>query len=194
MATFRGIAAIGTGVLSLLEDAWARDPFVADTLETSLVSAEGLRERPFDFGVTIFVYRVAVNGTQRTLPPTVPGRRRPLPVEVDLLLSTWGRSAQRELELLGWCMRALDDDPLLPAAVLNRSVPDVFEPTELVEVVPNPLPLDDHYRLWDALTWDYQTSAAYTARLVKLESARLLTEAGPVLERDLAFGALARSS
>ena len=68
MATFRGIAAIGTGVLSLLEDAWARDPFVADTLETSLVSAEGLRERPFDFGVTIFVYRVAVNGTQRTLP------------------------------------------------------------------------------------------------------------------------------
>ena len=73
MATFRGIAAIGTGILAMLEDAWVRDPFVPDTLDTLLVSADGLRERPFDFGVTIFVYRVAVNGTQRTMSPTVPG-------------------------------------------------------------------------------------------------------------------------
>lgn len=192
MATFRGIAAIGTGVLTLLEDAWDRDPFVAETLETSLVGAEGLRERPFDFGLTAFVYRVAVNGTQRTVPPTVAGRRRPLPVEVDLLLSAWGRSPQRELELLGWCMRVLDDEPLLAPAVLNRAVADVFAAAEVVEVVPNPLPLDDHYRLWDALGWDYQTSAAYTARVVRLESARRVGEAGPVLERDLELAALGR--
>lgn len=190
MATFRGLAAIGTGVLAVLEDAWDRAPFVGGTLDTELVTADALKDRPFDFGVTVYVYRVAVNGAQRTLPPSEPHRRRPLPVQVDFLLSTWGPSAQRELELLGWCMRALDDEPLLAPSTLNRAVPGVFGPDEQVEVVPDPLPLDEYYRLWDALPWDFQLSAAYTARVVRLESTRTLTEAGPVLERDLEMAAL----
>ncbi|HEV7762594.1 MAG TPA: DUF4255 domain-containing protein [Acidimicrobiales bacterium] len=196
MATFRGLAAVGTGVLTLLEDAWARDPFVPETMETSLIRAEDLKERPFEFGVTVYVYRVAVNGTQRTPVPTVtatattPRRRRPLPVEVDLVVTAWGLSAERELELLGWCMRAIDDEPLLSPAVLNRAVPGVFGPSETAELVANPLPLDEYYRLWDALPWDYQLSAAYTARVVRLESSRTVTEAGPVLERDLDHRAL----
>jgi hypothetical protein len=190
MATFRGLAAVGTGVLTLLEDAWARDPFVADTMETSLIRAEDLKERPFEFGVTVYVYRVAVNGTQRTPAPPTPGRRRPLPVEADFVVTAWGPSAERELELLGWCMRAIDDEPVLSPAVLNRAVPDVFGPNEIAELAANPLPLDEYYRLWDALPWDYQLSAAYTARVVRLESNRTLTEAGPVLERDLDHRAL----
>jgi uncharacterized protein DUF4255 len=194
MATFRGLAAVGTGVLTLLEDAWARDPFVADTMETSLIRAEDLKDRPFDFGVTVYVYRVAVNGTQRTpVPPassSTPRRRRPLPVEVDFVVTAWGPSAERELELLGWCMRAIDDEPILSPSVLNRAVPGVFRPDESCELAANPLPLDEYYRLWDALPWDYQLSAAYTARVVRLESTRQLTEAGPVMERDLDFEAL----
>jgi hypothetical protein len=189
MATFRGLAAVGTGVLALLEDAWARDPFVGDTMETDLVRAEDLKERPFEFGVTVYVYRVAVNGTQRTTAPSLPRRRRPLPVEVDFVVTAWGPSAERELELLGWCMRAIDDEPLLSPAVLNRAVPGVFAAGETAELAANPLPLDEYYRLWDALPWDYQLSAAYTARVVRLESERAVTEAGPVLERDLDFAA-----
>ena len=191
MATFRGLAAVGTGVLSLLEDAWARDPFVADSMETSLIRAEDLKDRPFEFGVTVYVYRVAVNGTQRTS-PAAPQHRRPLPVEVDFVVTAWGPSAQRELELLGWCMRVIDDEPVLSPAVLNRAVPGVFGPAEIAELAANPLPLDEYYRLWDALPWDYQLSAAYTARVVRLESARELTHAGPVTERDLDFVAVQR--
>jgi hypothetical protein len=187
MATFRGLAGLGTGLLTLLEDSWERDPFIGDTMETSLIRAEDLKERPFDFGVTVYVYRVAVNGTQRTLPPSAPNHRRPLPVEVDLIVTAWGPSAERELELLGWCMRAIEDEPILSPAVLNRAVPGVFAPGETVELAASPLPLDEHYRLWDALPWSYQLSAAYTARLVRLESTRRVTEAGPVLERDLDF-------
>ena len=192
MATFRAISAIGTAVLGLLDDAWARDHFSADTMETSLVRAEDLKERPFDFGITLYVYRVAVNGTQRTGTPIVAGRRRPLPVEVDFIVTTWGKSAQRELELLGWCMRVLDDDPVLAAATLNSGFPGVFGPGEIAEIVAAPLPLDEYRRLWDALPWDYQLSVAYSARVVRLESTRALTEAGPVLERDLEFAALGR--
>lgn len=189
MATFRGLAGLGTGVLTLFEDAWARDPFVGGAMETSLIRAEDLNERPFDFGVTVYVYRVAVNGTQRSVPPSVPQHRRPLPVEVDLVVTAWGPSAERELELLGWCMRAIEDEPILAPAVLNRSVPGVFGPGETVELASSPLPLDEYYRLWDALPWSYQLSAAYTARVVRLESTRTLTEAGPVVERELDFAA-----
>jgi hypothetical protein len=188
VATFRGLAAVGSAVLAQLDDAWERDPFTAEALATEMLRPDDLENRPVTFGVTLYVYRVAVNGTQRTHPPAVPGRRRPLPVEMDFVLSTWAASAEREIELLGWCMRVLDDEPLLTAATLNRSVPGVFAPSELVEVVPNPLPLDDFYRLWDALPWPYQLSAAYTARVVRLESTRTTIEAGPVLERDVDFG------
>jgi hypothetical protein len=187
LATFRGIAAIGTGVLAVLADAWQRGPFIGDAMQTSLIRAEDLTARPFPFGLTAYVYRVAVNGTQRTSQPSISGRRRPLPVEVDFVVSAWGPSAERELELLGWCMRALDDEPVLAPSTLNRAVPGVFGAGETVEIVPNPLPLDEFYRLWDALPWDYQLSAAYTARVVRLESERVVNENGPVVERDLAF-------
>jgi hypothetical protein len=192
MATFRGVAATGLGVLALLEEAWSREPFVNEALGTELVRAEDLKQRPFNFGVTVYVYRIAVNGTQRTIPPTIAGRRRPLPVEVDFVVTTWGPSAQRELELLGWCMRILDDEPILTTELLNRPVADQFTVGELVEIVPNPLPLDEYYRLWEVLPWDYQLSAAYTARMVRLESTRTVIEAPPVTERDLEFAALER--
>ena len=40
MATFRGIAAVGTAVLAVVEDAWARDPCATDALQTALVALE----------------------------------------------------------------------------------------------------------------------------------------------------------
>ena len=189
MATFRGISAVGTGVRALLHDAWAREPFTGDLLATELVRAEDLKTRPFEFGVTVYVYRVAVNGTQRTVPPQVPGHRRPLPVETDFIVTPWAKTAARELELLGWCMRVLDDEPLLSPSALNNDAAGVFGPAELVEVVPVALPVDELRRLWDALLGEFQLSVAYTARVVRLESLRLDTEAGPVLERDLVMAA-----
>lgn len=188
MATFRGISAVGTGVQTLLHDAWLRQPFTGDALATNLVRAEDLKTRPFEFGVTVYVYRVAVNGAQRTLPPQVPGHRRPLPVEADFIVTPWAKTAARELELLGWCMRVLDDEPLLPPSVLNHDAAGVFGPTEVLELVPAPLPLEELRRLWDALPGsEFQLSVAYTARLVRLESSRTEPVAGPVLERDLAM-------
>ena len=190
MATFRGISAMATGVQSLLHDAWSREPFTADALATELVRAEDLKTRPFEFGVTIYVYRVAVNGTQRTVPPQRPGHRRPLPVEVDFIITPWAKTAARELELIGWCMRVLDDEPIVAPSVLNHDLAGVFAATEVVELIPTPLPLDELRRLWDALLGDFQLSVAYTARVVRLESTRTETVAGPVLERDLAMAAL----
>jgi hypothetical protein len=193
MATFRGISAVGTSVLSLLDDAWSRGRFEATTLETKLVRSDELAKRPFEFGVSLFVYHVAVNGTQRTLPPAAPHHRRPLPVEVSFIVTPWAGSAQRELELLGWCMRALDEVPVLPPALLNAAVPGVFAPNEVVEVVPAQLPPEQYFSLWETLPFEFQLSMAYAARLVRLESELQVTEAGPVLERELDFGMLVGS-
>jgi hypothetical protein len=190
MATFRGISAVGTAVLAMLTDAWTRAPFTNTLLETKLVRSDELATRPVEFGVSLYVFRVAVNGTQRTLPPPIEGHRRPLPVEVSFILTPWAVSAQRELELLGWCMRVVDDAPILPAAVLNVGVPDVFHSGEVVEIVPAQLPPDEYFRLWDALTFDYQLSVAYAARIVRLESDLQTVVAGPVLEREEHFASL----
>lgn len=171
----------------MIDAAWTRDPFVQEGLTTTVIRAEDLKSRPFTFGVTLYVYRVVVNGTQRTLPPARPDRRRPLPVDVSFVISTWAASAERELELLGWCMRVIDDNPILAAADLNRAVPEVYGPTETVEILADPLSLEEHHRLWDVLPWDYQLSAAYTARTVRLESWREHDVSGPVLERELAL-------
>jgi hypothetical protein len=190
MATFRGISAIGTAVLAMLTEAWARHPFESTILETKLVQSEQLAQRPTDFGVSLYVYRVAVNGTQRTLAPAEPRHLRPLPVEVSFIVTPWATSAQRQLELLGWCMRAMGDQPVLSAADLNHAVPGVFAPDEIVEVVPVQLPPDEYFRLWDALTFDYQLSVAYAARIVRLQSEIEVVEGPPVLERTFTAGAL----
>jgi hypothetical protein len=185
MATFRGISAVGTALLRRFDDAWTRQPFTASALETALVRGDDLAARPVEFGVTVYVFKVTVNGTQRTTIPSVPSRRRPLPVEIELIVTPWAKTAQRELELLGWCMVVLDEEPILTPSALNAAVPGVFEDNEVVEIVPSSLPEDESYRLWDVLPWDYQLSVSYAARVVRLEAERVLTEAGPVLERDL---------
>lgn len=192
MATFRGISAIGTAVLNLFTEAWARDPMDSSTLETKLVRSDDLASRPTEFGVSLYVFRVGINGTQRTLPPAVPGHRRPLPVEVHFVITPWALSAQRELELLGWCMRVLDDQPVLDAAALNAVVAGVFGPSELVEIVPAGIGGEEYFRLWDTLAFDYQLSVGYTARLVRIESLRSQPDAGPVLEREMRHGELVR--
>ena len=193
MATFRAISAVGHAVLDVLTDAWARDPFTDDTFETTLLGPSAETTAPFAFGVSLHAIRIAVNGVQRTSPPTVPGRRRPLPVDLELMVVPWAISVQRELELIGWCMRALDDEPIITASTLNRTVPGVFAPNEFVELIPSTLTLDEQLRMWDAWPWDQRLAVTYTARVLRLESARAVTEAGPVLERDLAFAAGAPS-
>jgi hypothetical protein len=87
--------------------------------------------------------------------------------------------------LLGWGMRQLEDNTILPAGLLNRYLkePDVFGSDETVELVSDPLPLADFTNVWDKLKQRMQTSMTYVARMVLIESELDLREYAAVQTR-----------
>jgi hypothetical protein len=141
-----------------------------------------------DVGVSVFVYRVAVNGTQRTLPPGEPHHRRPLPLDVCLLLTAWAKDASLEHDILGWAMRTIEDNPILTSGFLNATIPGVFRAEETVELINGQLTNDEVFQLWEVLPNSLQLSSPYLARVVRVESELLSPDAGPVLQRDLDYG------
>ena len=190
MATYRAIAATSETLRTLLESACPRDEFPDARFE--LFQAPDFQQK-MDEGISLFLYRVAVNTTRRNLTPTVrlDGRRvrPPLPVDLYYLCSAWGRAVSRQHALLGWCMRTLEDANVLPASVLNSPGPfdDTFRPGEGVELVCEPLALSDLNNLWEVLRPNIPVSVSYVVRAVPLESTLPMAEFGPVQTRELEF-------
>jgi hypothetical protein len=189
MATHRAIAAVGGALLRLLEDACPRADF--PTAEFSLIQAGQIKAAPMKEGVSLLLYRVAINGAGRNRAVRVRQdgtRYRPsLPVDLYYLLTPWAESAFKQHRLLGWAMRTLEDTPILPAGLLNQHGPehDTFGPTETVEIVTEPITVIDLANVWEALEADWQVSVAYVARLVAIDSDLDLVEGPRVQTREL---------
>src|SRR5262249_5323752 len=139
MATYHAIAAVGQAIRRLLEAACPRGEFPAAQfllIQTGDFQAMAIKE-----GVSLFLYRVAVNGTLRNRPARVApdGRRyRPsLPLDLYYLLAPWAETAVKQQRLLGWAMRALEDTAILPAGPLNHPGPDrdTFGPPDAAEPI-----------------------------------------------------------
>ena len=76
-------------------------------------------------------------------------------------------------------MRALEDNTLLPAGILNAETPGVFRPNETVEISPTELKTEDMLRIWETLTQNmYQLSVPYLARNVRIESRETIPVVG----------------
>jgi hypothetical protein len=189
MATWNAIAATSRAILGLLEDAYPRDDFGRLAFASAHVSdytADGTDRLERD-GFLLCLYRVGINGTLRNLPPrTGPDgiRYRPsLPVDLHYLLTPWAENVEKQQRLLGWALRQLEDNTILPAGLLNRYLrePDVFRPEETVELVSDPLPLADFTNVWDKLKPRMQTSMTYVARMVLIDSEIDLRE-GPLVQ------------
>ncbi len=153
-------------------------------------------ERPMSEGFSLFLYRVSINASVRNLPPrrTADGRRyRPsLPLDLHYLLTPWAGDGERQQRMLGWGMRFLEDLGTLPAGLLNHYVQetDSFRPEEAVEIVCDPLPLQDYVNLWDKLKPKMQTSITYALRMVMLDSSIESPGYGLVQTREFAAGTL----
>jgi hypothetical protein len=175
----------------MLRQAWRPELFFDATLQFAVYSTRDFAT-PMETGVSLFLYRAAVNAIQRT-PPARPDalgrpRRTQLPVDLHFLLTPWAKQASLEEEILGWMMRTIEDTPTLPAGLLNAYRAGVFEPEETVELLPGELSYEDLFRVWDVLPQDFHISAPYTARVVRIDSLFDVTEGSPVLTRQLDFG------
>lgn len=197
MAKHQAIAAVGQAILGLLSDSRPRPEF--ESARFDLYQLKDFQSG-MDEGLSLFLYRVAVNGARRNLAPTLSPEgkrmRAPLPLDLYYLLTAWAKTAAKQQRLLGWAVRAMQDVPVLPASFLNDYAPEpeVFRPNESVEVILDPLNLVDMNNLWGSAKVTPPLSVAYAVRMVAVESEVELAEDGnsTVQTRAFDFGKLQR--
>lgn len=187
MATWNAIAATTRAVLGVLEDGYPRE---FGTLAFTPVHVNDIAgDRTMADGFSLCLYRVDINSTLRNLPRTgLDGvrYRASLPVDLHYLLTPWAGDVEKQQRLLGWGLRHMEDNPILPAGVLNRFLrePDVFRGEERVELIPEALSLPDFTGIWDKFKPRLQTSMSYVARMVLIDSDVDLREAALVHTRE----------
>jgi hypothetical protein len=197
VATYNAIAATSEAIRRHLnEAAHAAFPQLAvDVYQPSDFS----QSPPAGGRLSLFLYRVAVNSTRRHLGPT-PGAielgtdprtryRSPIPLDLFFLVSAWGLKPDFQQRLLGWCIRTLEDASVLPASVLNREQPNVvFRETETVELVCEPLVLQDLNYIWELVKPNPPLSISYVARMIAIESTLPMPEGELVQTRVFDLG------
>ncbi len=191
MAKYQAIAATGSAILGLLQAARPSQGF--ENAQFLLYQPSDFQNTPIDEGLSLYLYRLAVNTTRRNWPPrTGTDNRRykpPLPVDLHYLLIPWAKSATKQQQILGWSIRALEDTPILSPSLLNHysTDPETFAPDEAVEITIEPLSLQDIVNIWDAFKPNLQISIAYVARMILVDSDVLLPDEQLVQTRDFAF-------
>lgn len=175
MAHHLAIAAVAQTVLKLLE---THSPRGLDSTPPQFVlhSAAGLEPVPVE-GFSVGVWRVAAApALRRQAAPVhaaVPAAAPTLPLELSLLLTPWAADAQRQLALLGWALRFVEDHRVLPAALLNQALAGeaapVFGAHETVEMTQEPLGLAEHLALRAQLGPRWPLGLNLTVRTLQLE-------------------------
>jgi hypothetical protein len=147
-------------------------------------------EDPMKSGVSVFPFRITPNAALRT-PPSKRGlvtQQRHMPqlaVDVHFLVTAWAPQASLELAILGWTMRVIEDQCVLPASLLNGVTPGTFGDDEAVVVMSDDLPMEDMMRIWDGLPHDYQLSVPYLAHAIRIESLRSPTDWNRAEQREM---------
>lgn len=200
MARHAAIAATGETVVRFLKSSFpAAGGPVIEQVTTRMFSQDGNPQSvtSANGGLTLLLYRVDVDATQRqpiswtkTADPTAPAKRYALGVELRYLVTAWADEATMQQLVLGRAMSALAAHATFAAADLVDAiggVTEIWRPEESFQFVPDELGTEDLYQLWESLGRQYELSVPFKARGVRLE-ADLQDGAGPVFERDLAYG------
>jgi hypothetical protein len=194
MARHHAIAATSNGLRLLLENASATSEWAGHGF--ALFQAEDLK-RPLNGEtrpkVSIYLYRVGLSTARRDrgarLGPDGVRYRPSIPLDLHYLVTAWASEAQTAHQLLGWTIRVLDDTPVLPTGLLNayQAGLRVFEPDETVELVWNPLSLNDLHDIWQVSAQSQAPSASYLARMVQLDSEVPVEEGAAVRVRQFDY-------
>lgn len=193
MADFHAIQVTCDAVMRLLQESYRPDLIEPSSSLQFDVYATGDFKDHMAQGVSLFLYRVHVNPTQRSplvKDPVGNVRRQLLPLDLHFFLTVWAPKASLQHAILGWAMRVLEDTPVLPSSLLNGVREETFRGDETVELVAGQLTNEELMRIWDDLGTEYQLSVPYVARVVRIESLAGLSEGEPVTRRQFEYGAL----
>jgi len=191
MAQHQAIAAVAAAIRGLLRERYPRDAF--DTLTVEMYQAKDIEKGLTVDGFAILPWRVAINTQRRTRGPRVDifGRRfRPaLPLDLSFLIIPVASSTEKQLRMLGWMMRALEDAGSITAAQLNDYLTEdgIFSVEEDVDLVCDPLSVVDQLSMWDRIR-RHPLFVNYLVRMVLIDSNQALDDTGIVLERGFGVG------
>lgn len=189
MATATAIQDFSATLVHLLRVGLTPAP-VADPNRITLATPDDFASfaDPAQPAVTVFLYRIAVDGTMRNLPRRLlsdgSSTRPLLPVDMGFLITAWARQTGDEHLLMGRIMQVLYDRAEIGAADLQGTA---WEAGDSVQLMLDSLPLEDHMRLWDSVDMPYRLSLTYLARVVGIEPGERLTQA-PVVDASFRFG------
>ena len=170
MATYAAIAGTCEAVVRLLRSNYDPAKFNGAMLDFQVYVANDFIT-PMEEGVSLFLYRIYQNGTNRTpagrLLPDGTRQATMLPLDLHFLLTAWAKNAT------------------LPASMLNAYQPNVFRPDEGVDLTFTELSVEDMFRVWETMIGHvYQLSVPYQARMLEIESLVSVPPAGkPVQTR-----------
>ncbi|MEO8373678.1 MAG: DUF4255 domain-containing protein [Sphingomonas bacterium] len=191
MAQHQAIAAVAAAIRGLLRERYPRDAF--DTLTVDMYQAKDIEKGLTVDGFAILPWRVAINTQRRARAPRVDifGRRfRPsLPLDLSFLIIPVASSAEKQLRMLGWVMRALEDAGSITAAQLNDYLTEdgIFTVEEDLDLVCDPLSVVDQLSMWDRIR-RHPLFVNYLVRMVLIDSNQALDDTGIVLERGFGVG------
>lgn len=203
MADYRAIASVGLTIVGLIEaETSALFPSSLTGVSCRLVQGKEFQNEdpvvPGGRGVSVYLYRVALNANRRnSTPRQLPdGTRLPAPLALDLsyLVTAWwdgtmqGASlgASREQQwLLALAFRALEGCPTVGAGLLNHYAnASVFRDDETIDLIGEVLPPADLVSIWEVNKARMQPSATYLARGVMIEMDSEQTSGAPVQFRQ----------
>ena len=175
MATRLAILATAKAILKIVADSCPAAEFPGAEFRL-LQAADFASPQTLSEGGSVLLYQVVPSALQRNTPGrrTPGGRSRPpLAIDLHFLITPLSGSAETQLSMLGWILRALEDTPILTAGLLNAAFPGevVFSPTERVDLVSNSLSTQDTAALWAGLgSARAIPSLTYVARAVMIEA------------------------
>jgi hypothetical protein len=194
LSTHAAVAGTMEAVVRLLRASYDPGEFNGAVLDFQVYVSDDFTH-PMEQGVSLFLYRIYPNGSARApsgrLLPDGRKQRTRLPLDLHFMATAWARKASLQHEIAGWMMRVLEDNPILPAGLLNSYRPAVFQPEETVTLSLTDLSVEDTFRIWEVMIdHAYQLSVPYVARTLDVESMRTDALFGPVQERVFGTGVL----
>jgi hypothetical protein len=136
---------------------------------------------PGKITIGLTLYRVGWNEHLRSHAPSPRRKAGPLALDLYYLVSSWGGNAHDEQVPFAWTLLQLHQTPILDSSILRGEAN--WSPSEYIEMVPQDLPHDELSRIWDKLSAPFRLSAAYVARVIRLEPHKNYEEFLPVVAR-----------
>lgn len=189
MATYNAIAVTGQTILGQLA---SECPPEFSGSQFELYQPSNFTN-PMEEGISLYLYRVTINTARRNLAKRTDAQgkafRPSLPLDLYYMLTPWAKTAARQQRLLGWAMRMLEDLNTLPVNLLNRyGEAGCFRPHESIELVCEPISLQDMINVWEVFKPHQQLSVTYVARMILIDSDVALAEGSLVLARGADAG------